>query len=126
MGVNLFGEELQVIPGQSQGLAQVLDDALGRIGGDCPGEDGVVRSEVLMHPLDQLVPQPTGEVQVDVGKLGRVLGDEPLQGQVPSEGVHVANADEVAHQEGHRGAPAPPRRTLLQGYLEDGPSPSPP
>ncbi len=67
VGVNLSGQRLQVLFGQSQGLAQVLDDALDRVGGDGPGQDGVVRPEVLMHPLDQLVPQPTGEVQIDVG-----------------------------------------------------------
>ncbi len=106
MGVEVLGEEPQVLLGQSQGLAQVLDDALGRVGGDGPGEDGVVLPEVAMHPLDEFVPERPGEVQVDVGELGRVLRDEPLQGEVPTERVHVADADEVAHQEGHRGAPA--------------------
>ena len=38
------------------GLPKVLDDAFYRVGGDGPGEDGVVRPEVLMDPPDELVP----------------------------------------------------------------------
>ena len=117
VGVEPLGEELQVLFGQPQGLPKVLDDAFHRVGGNGPGEDGVVRPEVLVHPQDELVPESAGEVQVDVGELGRVFGDEPLQGQAPPQGIDVADADEVARQERHRGPPAPARRPLLQGNL---------
>ena len=117
VGVELPGEELQVLRGQSQGLAQVLDDALHRVGGDGPGEDGVLRAEVAVHAADELVAEAAGEVQVDVGEQGHVLGDEALQGQAPPQGVDVADADEVAHEQRHRRAPAPARRSLLQGRL---------
>ena len=117
VGVDLLGEELQVLFGQPQGLPKVPDDAFHRVGGDGPGEDGVVRPEAPVHPQDELVLESAGEVQVDVGQHGHVVGDEPLQREVPPQGVYVTDADEVAHQERHRGAPAPARRPLLQGNL---------
>ena len=51
------------------------------------------------------------------GSRGHLLGDEALQGQAPPQGVDVADADEVAGQQRHRGAPAPARGALLQGRL---------
>ena len=77
----------------------------------------MVRPEALMHPPDEFVPQGAGEVQVDVGQQGGVLGDEALQGQAPAQGVHMADAGEVASQQGHRGTPAPARRPFLQRRL---------
>ena len=67
VGVELAGEPLQVLLGQPQGLAQVLDDALHRVGADGPGQDGVLRPETPVHPPDEFVPEGPGEVQVDVG-----------------------------------------------------------
>ena len=113
----MAGETLQVLLRQPQGLAQVLDDTLHRVGGDGPGQDGVLRPEAPVHPLDQFVPELTGEVQVDVGEQGGILGDEPLQGQAPPQRVHVADADEIARQQGHRGAAPPARGPFFQGSL---------
>ena len=70
VGVDLPGEELQVLRGQPQGLAQVLDDALHRVGGDGPGEDRELGAEVAVHAADELVAEAAGEVQVDVGEQG--------------------------------------------------------
>ena len=117
VGVKLLGKPLQVFFGQSQGLSQVLDDALDRVGADDPGQDGVLRPEAPVHPLDEFVAEGAGKIEVDVGQQAGVLGDEPLQGQAPVQGVHVADADEVAHQKGHRRTPAPARRPLFQGNL---------
>ena len=90
---------------------------------DGPGQHGELRPEALVHPPDQLVPQLAGEVQVDVRQQALVRGDEPFQGQAPAQGVHVADADEVADQQGHRGAAASARRPLLQGDLRVGQPP---
>ena len=62
---------------------------------------------------NELLPDIAGEVQVDVGDGGHVLGEEAVQGEVELQGVDVREADEVSHQQGHRGAPAPARRPLL-------------
>ena len=102
VGVDLLREEPEVVPGQAQGLAQVLDDALGGIGGYCAGKDGVVRPKAAVDSLYQLVPEDAREVQVYVRQDGGVLGDESLQGEVPPEGVDVAYADEVSRQHSHR------------------------
>ena len=110
-------------PGQAQGLTNVLEDAPDGVGGDGAGEDGVLLAEALMHPSNEFIPQIAGKVQVDVRQQAGVLGDEPLQGEAPLQGVHVADTDEVAHQQGYRGAPAPARRTFFQGRLRVGQPP---
>ena len=102
VGVDLPGEEPEVLLRQPQSLAQVLDDALHRVGGYGPGQDGVVRPEATMNALYQIVPEAAGEVQVYVRQEGCVLGDEPLQGEIPPEGVDVAYTDEVSRQHSHR------------------------
>ena len=101
VGVELLRQRPQVLPRQSQGFAEVLDDALDRVGRDGARQDGKLRPEPSVHPLDELVPEAPGEVQVDVRQGVHLLGDEALQGQAPPEGVHVADADEVAHQQRH-------------------------
>ena len=62
VGVDLPGESRRSSLRQPQGLAQVLDDALHRVGGYGPGQDGVVRPEATVYPLYQLVPEAAGEV----------------------------------------------------------------
>ena len=51
------------------------------------------------------------------GSSGHVLRDEPFQGETPAQGVDVADANKVSHQQRHRRAPAPTRRPLLQRSL---------
>ena len=80
VGVQPLRQQPEALWGQSQGLAQVTDDALDLVGGDGPGQHGVLGPEVAVYPLDQLVSQPPREVEVDVGQRGHVLGDEALQG----------------------------------------------
>ena len=126
VGVELPGEEPQVLPGQPQGLAQVLDDALHRVGGDGPGEDGELRAEVAVHAADELVAEAAGEVQVDVGEQGHVLGDEALQGQAPPQGVDVADADEMAGQAAPPTSPGPCPGDAPPGASPGAPSPAPP
>ena len=117
VGVQLLRQRPQVLAGQPQRLAQVLDDSLDRVRRNGPRQDGELRPELAMHSPDELVAETSGEVQVDVRQGVHVLGDEPLQGQVPSQGVHVADAYEIAHQQRHRRSPTPTRRPLLQGRL---------
>ena len=117
VGLDLLGQELEFLLRKPQGLAEVLDDALELVGGDCPGQDGVLRPEVLMDALDQLVPETPGEVEVDIGEHGRVLGDEAFEGEVPFQGVDVADADEVSHQQRHGRAAPPSGRPLLNRRL---------
>ena len=96
VGVKLLGKERQVFLGQSQGFPQVLDDSFYRIGSDSAGQHGVLRPKVAVHPLQQRVPELARKVQVDVGQHGHVRGNEALQGEIPLERVHVADADEVS------------------------------
>ena len=126
VGVYLFREEPQVLLRQPQSLAQVLDDALHRVGGYGPGQDGVVRPEATVYPLYQLVPEAAREVQVYVRQEGCVLGDEPLQSEIPPEGVDVAYADEVSHQHMPPRSRAPCPVASPPTGSPGGPAPSPP
>ena len=116
-GVDPFGQLVDVLDREAQRLAQVPDAALHLVGADHAGQDGAVPAPPLVHPLDKLLTDVAGEVQVDVGHRAHVVADEALQGQVVLQGVDVGEADQVAHQHGHRRAPAPARRPLLQGDL---------
>ena len=102
MGVELLGEHPQIFLWQPQGLAQVLDDPLHRVGGHGPGQYGELGAEVPVHPLDEFIPECPWEVQVDVGEDGHILGDEAFQGEAPAQGVDVADADKIADQQRHR------------------------
>ena len=117
MGVQLLREQGEMLLRKPQGLAEVLDDALDLIGRNGPGQDGVLRPEVLVDALDQLVPETSGEVEVDVGERRHVLGDEAFQGEAPLQGIDVADADEVSDQQGHRRAAPPSGRPLLDRGL---------
>ena len=118
--LDLLGQPPQVFLGQAEGLAEILDDALDGVGGDGAGENGELRPEMAVDPRDQVVAERAGEVEVDVGEHGHVLRHEPLQGEVPAEGVDVADADQVSGEQGDRGAPAPAGGPLLEGCLGRG------
>ena len=75
--------------------------------------------EMAVHPLDQHLAQTAGEIEVDVRQAGHVLGDEALQRQVPLERVDVADADQVADQQGHGGA-APAAGVLSSSGVSGG------
>ena len=72
---------------------------------------------MVVDSLYDLVSQPPWEVQVYVGEYVSVLGDEPLQSKVPLQGIDVADADEVADQQGHGRSSASDGRTLFQRSL---------
>ena len=107
MGVKPSGEARQLLSRQAEGLAKVLGGA---------DENGEVRPEMAVHPFDQRLSQATGEVEVDVRQAGHVVGEEALQGQVPPQRVDVADADEVAVQQGHRRAATAARRVLFPAF----------
>ena len=73
VGLDLPRQAPQVLSGQAEGLAEVLDDSPGRVRGDGPREDGELRPEVLVNPAYQLVAQRAREVQVDVREHAHVL-----------------------------------------------------
>ena len=117
MGVQLLREQGQMLLRKPQGLAEVLDDALHFVRCDGSGQDGVLRPEVLVDTLDQLVPETPGEVEIDVGEGCHVFGDEAFQGEVPLQGIDVAYSDEVSDQQGHRRAAPPSGRSLFNRRL---------
>ena len=117
VGVELLRQQGEVLLREAHGLAEVLDDALYLVGRDGPGQDGVLGPEVRVDALNQLVPEPPGEVEVDVREHRHILGDEALQGEVPLQGVDVADSDQVPDEQCHRRAAPPPGRPLLHRRL---------
>ena len=99
MGVELLGQQRNLLQRKSQRLAQVSHYALEPVGADRAREHGELGAEVAVHPLYQLVPQPPGEVQVYVRQRSHVVGYEALQREVPPQRVHMADAYEVSHQQ---------------------------
>ena len=126
LGVELLRQQPQVLAREPQRLAEVLDDALDGVGRDGAGQHGVLGAEVLVHAADEVVAEGAREVEVDVGEHGHVLGDEPLEGEVPSQRVDVADADEIADEERDAGAAPSAGRTLLEGSFRLHQAPSPP
>ena len=115
--VHPLGQLVHILGGKPQGLAQVPDGPLQLVGADHSGEGCMVPAPLLMDSLNQLLPDVAGEVQVDVRHRAHVVGEEPVEGEIELQRVYVGQADEIAHQHGHRRPPATARRTLLQGYL---------
>ena len=69
--------------------------------------------EMTMHPLDKLVPEPPGKVQVDIREHGHVVGYEALESEVPRKGVDVADTDKVSDEQRNGGAASSSGGSLL-------------
>ena len=77
----------------------------------------MVPAPLFMHAFDQLLPDVPGKVQVYIGDGTHIVGEKTLQREVVFQGVDVRQADQVAHQHGHRRTAASSGRALFQGYL---------
>ena len=74
-------------------------------------------TEVTVHSLYQLVPQPPGEVEVDVRQRRHLFRYEAFQREAPLQGIDVAYPYEVPHEQRHGGAASPSGRPLLHRRL---------
>ena len=110
-------------PGQRdvQRPADVLDRRLGlhRAEGADLGDVGV--AVLLADVLDDLVPPLLAEVDVDVGRLGAVRVEEPLEEQVVLERADVAEMEQIADQGAAGRAAGRGRDALLAGVADEVP-----
>ena len=95
--------------------AHVLDGRLGLHRAE-RADLGHVRVAVLLADiLDDLVPPFLAEVDIDVGGLGAIGVEEPLEQEVVLERADVAQVKHVAHQRA-TGRPAPRRGCRVRGH----------
>ena len=91
---------------QSEGLAHVADGRLGAVADHVGHHRGALATILPVHELDRLLAAPVADVEVDVGRLGALAGQEALEQQVHVHRVDGGNAQAVAHRRvGGRAAP---------------------
>ena len=92
--------------GQAERLADVAQRALGAVADHGRAERGMVAAVGLEHPLhDDLAPLVL-EIDIDVGRLAPLLGDEALEQQIVAVGIDRGDAEHVADRRvGGRAAP---------------------
>ena len=76
------GERGDDVLGQAEHLADLAHGALGAVGDDGGGEAGAVAAVAAVDVLDHLLAPLVLEIDVDVGRLVALGGEEPLEEQV--------------------------------------------
>ena len=76
------------------------------VGGERGHQRGVLGAVSLDHVQHQPLAHVAGEVEVDVGHAGQILGQEPAQEQARLHRVDVGEPDQVAHDRADAGAAA--------------------
>src|SRR5215472_15897528 len=93
-----LGQPVQLDLWQPECLTQVTDRAPDPVARDRGDERRPVRSPALVYPLDQLLPDVTGKVQIDVWKAVHLLVEETAEKQPVADGVDVRETDQVADE----------------------------
>ena len=76
------GERADGVLATAEGLADFADGGAAAIGDDGGGDAGMVAAVVLVDVLDHLLAPLVLEIDVDVGRLAAIRGDEALEQQV--------------------------------------------
>ena len=91
---------------QPEGLAHVADRRPGPVADHVGHHRGALAAILAVHELDRLLAAPVADVEVDVGRLGALPGQEALEQQVHVHRVDGGDAQAVAHRRvGGRAAP---------------------
>ncbi len=102
MRTHLLREQAQLLLRQPQSLAQIPQHPLYLVGEDRAGQHRILRPEPPVDPLDQLVAQCPRKVEVDVRQHRHVRREKTFQREIPLEGIDMADADQISHQQRHR------------------------
>ena len=98
------GERADGVVGQPERLADLADRAAAAIADDRRGEVGVVAAVFLVDVLDHLLAPLVLEIDVDVGRLLALLGDEALEQEVDLLGIDLGDLEAIADDRIGRGA----------------------
>ena len=94
-----LGQPVDLLRGQSEHLAHLAHRAARAVGDDVGGHRRAVRTVALIDVLQDLfAPVSRGQIQVDVGPLAALLGQEALKQQLVADRVDGGNAEGVADQ----------------------------
>ena len=100
-----LGEPLDRVGGQPQGLADLARRAAPAIGDHVGGHGRAEAPVALVDVLDhRFAPVAARQVEIDVGPLAALLGEEALEEQLHAHRVHRGEAERVAHRAVGRGA----------------------
>ena len=91
-----LGERRGDVLGQAQGLADLADGAARAVMHDGGADGGAVAPVALVDVLDHLLAPLVLEIDVDVGRLAAVLGDEAGEQEIALVRVHLGDAEAVA------------------------------
>ena len=118
------GKLLGHVLGQAERLADVAQRPLGAIADHRRAERGVIAAVGLEHPLHDDLAALVLEVDVDVGRLAALLGDEALEQQVVALGIDRGDAEHVADGRVRRRAAPLAQDVLASGRSARSSSPS--
>ncbi len=93
---HLGGECAGDVLGQAEHLADLAHGAAGAVADDRGAERGAAAAVMLVHPLDDLLAALVLEIDVDVGRLVALGGDEALEQQPGAGWIDAGDAEHVA------------------------------
>src|SRR5262249_44100791 len=101
--------------GPPQDLAHLADGGAAPIGEDGSGHAGSVAAAVLENMLDRLLAPLVLEIDIDVGRLAAIRGDETFEQEAALARVDVGDAQAVADRRVGRRAAALTQDVLAPG-----------
>ena len=91
-----LGQRRDAVLGIAEGLGHFADGAAAAIGDDDGGEAGAVAAVFLVDVLDHLLAAFVLEIDVDVGRLAALFGDEAVEQEFVAGGIDFGDAETVA------------------------------
>ena len=104
---------------QPHRLAHVAHGAAGAVGDDGGGDPGALAAVAPVDVLDHLLAPLMLEIDVDVGRLAALAGDEALEQEVDPGRIDGGDAEAVADRRVRRGAPPLAEDVLAVGVAHD-------
>ena len=104
---------------KAEDLADLADRGAAAIADDGAGDAGVVASVVLVDVLDHLLAPLVLEIDIDVGRLAAIRGDEALEQQAAFARIDLGDAQAVADRRVRRRAAALAKNVLAAGVSDD-------
>ena len=114
------GERADGVFRQPEYLADLADGGTAAIGDDGRGNAGMVASIVPINVLDHLFAALVLEIDIDIGRLAAIGGDEALEQQAAVARVDIGDAQAVADRRVCRRAAALTQDVLAARISDDG------
>ena len=117
--VDILGQPVHLVEPEAEGLAHVADRALRAVGDHGGGEGGALAAVLPVEVLDHGLAALVLEIDIDVGGLVALLGDEALEQDLDARGVHLGDPEAVADRRVGRRAPPLAQDPLGAGKAHD-------